>query len=113
VITIVIQDGDKMHITQNPRYISIYQAIEPFIADFGIKQIQIFGSYARGEENSNSDIDIIVDISKAIGIYQFIGLKQDLEASLHKKIDLFKPSTLEPLIKEQILAEAVTIYEQR
>ena len=102
-----------MLITQNPRYVPIYRAIEPFIAEFGIRQIRIFGSFAKGEEKPHSDIDIIVDISKPIGIYQFIGLKQDLETSLSRKIDLFKPNTIEPLLKDKILAEAVTIYEQR
>lgn len=101
-----------MLLTKDPRYVEIYKAIEPFIEDLGIKQIKVFGSYARGEENPKSDIDIIVDISKPIGIYQFIGMKQDISKSLNKKIDLFKPNNIEPLIKEKIMAEAVTIYDQ-
>jgi predicted nucleotidyltransferase len=99
-------------LTKDPRYVKIFKAIEPFIVEFGIKQIMVFGSYAKGNETIKSDIDIIVDISKSIGIYQFIGLKQDLAKSLNKKVDLFKPNNLEPIIKDKILAEAVTIYEQ-
>jgi len=102
-----------MLLTKDPRYVKIYNAIEPFIAEFGIKQIRIFGSYARGDENAKSDIDIIVDISNPIGIYQFIGLKQDIAKTLNKKIDLFKPNNIEPIIKDKIMAEAVTIYDQR
>ncbi|MDY0151917.1 MAG: nucleotidyltransferase family protein [Candidatus Cloacimonas sp.] len=102
-----------MMLTKDSRLKKVYKAIEPFIEEFGISQIRIFGSYARGEETPQSDIDIIVDIGKQIGIYQFIGLKQDIEATLNKNIDLFKPNTLEAFIKDQILAEAITIYEQR
>ncbi len=102
-----------MILTQNPQFIRIYQALEPHISVFGIKRIRIFGSYAKGKQRSNSDIDIILDIGKPIGIYEFIGLKQSLKKNLHKKIDLFEPDTIEPQLKDKILAEAITIYEQR
>lgn len=75
--------------------------------------VDVFGSFARGEESSNSDIDIIVDIINPIGKYQFIELKQCLEAILKKKVDLCKPITIEPLIKDKIMSEAITINEQR
>jgi len=101
-----------MLMTKDPRFIRLFKALEPYIPEFEIRQIRIFGSYARGTERKKSDIDIIVDIGKPIGIYQFIGLKQSLEKTLNKKIDLFEPNSIEPQLKDKIIAEAVTIYEQ-
>ncbi len=101
-----------MLLTQNPQFIKIYQALEPHIPVFEIKRIRVFGSYATGRQKTNSDIDIIVDIGKSFGIYEFVGLKQSLKKTLHKKIDLFEPDSIEPQLKDKIMAEAITIYEQ-
>ena len=100
-----------MLITQNPRFKLIYEALKPYIEEYGIRKIAVFGSYARGENRDGSDIDILVDMTKQFGIYKFIGLKQLLEERLGKRIDLVETQCLEPLIKDDILADAVTIYE--
>lgn len=102
-----------MLMTANPRFKLIYEALKPYIDEYGIRKIAVFGSYAKGEENANSDIDIIVDMTKQFGIFKFIGLKQSLEEKIGKSIDLVESQCLEPLIKDSILAEAFTIYEQR
>jgi predicted nucleotidyltransferase len=102
-----------MLLTKEPRFLKIYKAIEPHISDLQISRIRLFGSYAKGSENDNSDIDIIVDIQKPIGIYKFIAFKQNLETALKRKIDLFEPDSLEPLLRDSIISEAKTIYEQR
>ena len=102
-----------MLITQNPRLKLIYTALKPYIEEFGISKIAVFGSYARGEDKPDSDIDIIVNMSNHFGIYKFIGLKQSLEDKLGKRVDLVEPQCLEPLIKDEVLSQAITIYEQR
>jgi predicted nucleotidyltransferase len=102
-----------MLITQNPRFKLIYTALKPYIAEFGISKIAVFGSYAKGEDKPDSDIDIIVDMTNNFGIYKFIGLKQSLEETLGKRVDLVEPQCIEPLIKDDVLAQAITIYEQR
>jgi predicted nucleotidyltransferase len=102
-----------MLVTQNTRFTRIYDAFRPFLEEYGIRKISVFGSYAKGTDSTESDIDLLVDISKQFGIYKFIQLKQNLEASLGKQIDLVETQCLEPLIKDTILSEAITIYEQR
>ena len=49
----------------------------------------IFGSYARGEQKKNSDIDILIQPPKGIG-FEFVGIKLELEAKLGKKVDLLR-----------------------
>ncbi|MDD2229734.1 MAG: nucleotidyltransferase family protein [Candidatus Cloacimonetes bacterium] len=99
--------------TANPRFKLIYEAFKPFIDEYGIRNIAVFGSYANGTEKAGSDIDIIVEMSKQFGLFKYIGLKQDIEKQLGMAIDLVERQCLEPLLKDSILASAVTIYEQR
>jgi predicted nucleotidyltransferase len=99
--------------TANPRLKLIYEALKPFIEEYGIRKIAVFGSYANGTEQAGSDIDIIVEMSKQFGMFKFIGLKQDLEKTLGNPVDLVESQCLEPLLKDSILTSAVTIYEQR
>ncbi|MCG9880148.1 MAG: nucleotidyltransferase family protein [Bacteroidia bacterium] len=54
---------------------------------YGVNNLAIFGSYGRGQQTKNSDIDILVDFNTPIGI-EFIDLANELENILHLKVDL-------------------------
>lgn len=70
----------------------------------------IFGSYSRGEQKKDSDIDIAVKIdNKNFSLLDFIRLKFRLEDALKKKIDLVEYSAIKPLIKNNILNEEIRI----
>lgn len=70
----------------------------------------IFGSYARGEEKKNSDIDILVEIgAEKFSLLDFSGLKIELEEELNKKVDLVEYCVINSRVKEQILNEEVKI----
>ena len=69
-----------------------------------VKRIGIFGSYARGEQKKESDVDIIVEFTSPVG-FKFIELKLYLEEILDKKVDLVTPNALKPQIKESVLKE--------
>jgi len=75
-----------------------------------IERAGIFGSYSRGEQKENSDIDIVVEINdKEMSLIGFIALKMKLEDILGKKVDLVEYSVIKPLIKDRILNEEVRI----
>jgi len=75
-----------------------------------VSKAGIFGSYSRGEQKQNSDIDIVIQIEdKNMSLLGFIGLKLKLEEILRKKVDLVEYSALRPLIKTRILNEEVSI----
>jgi len=101
-----------MLVTKDPRFKSIYSAVKPYLKEYGISRIAVFGSYAKGENTQDSDIDLLVDIKKNYGILKFITLKQLIEKKLGKRVDLVEFQCLEPLIKDDILKQAITIYEQ-
>src|SRR3989344_782360 len=70
----------------------------------------IFGSYSRGEQNKNSDIDIVVEINdNNMSLLGFIRLSRLLEELLKRKVDLVEYSAIKPRIKERILKEEIRI----
>ena len=73
-----------------------------------IKKAGIFGSYAVGKNKKNSDIDIIVEPPKNIGL-RFVKIQFELENNLKKKVDLITYGSVHPLLKKRILDEEVRL----
>lgn len=71
----------------------------------------VFGSFARGEGDENSDIDLLVKFSKPIG-WKFYGIAEDLEVALGKKVDLATERMLNKYIRESVLRDVKMIYEE-
>ena len=65
----------------------IKRKVVPILRHYGIQKAGIFGSYARGEAKKNSDIDILIQPPRGMGL-EFIGVKLELEKKLNKKVDL-------------------------
>ncbi|HOV13430.1 MAG TPA: nucleotidyltransferase family protein [Spirochaetota bacterium] len=79
---------------------------DKIIDEYKIKSIGIFGSYARGEQNDKSDIDIVVEFSSPVGI-EFVHLKEYLSELLETEVDLttsdaIKPNRI-PYVKKDII----------
>ena len=75
-----------------------------------IKRAGIFGSYARGEQKKNSDIDIAVKIDdKNMSLLGFIRIMQALEEELKRRVDLVEYKAIKPRLKEKILNEEIKI----
>ncbi len=74
---------------------------------FKVKSIAIFGSYAREEQTEKSDIDMLVEFEAPVGFFKFIELEDYLSEKIGVKVDLVTPDALKPLIKSQIMEEAV------
>jgi uncharacterized protein len=73
----------------------------------GVKSLAIFGSVARGDDRSDSDVDVLVEFDRRVGLLAFVGLKLDLERLLQRPVDLVTPSGLKSWMRESILKEAV------
>jgi len=83
--------------------------IIPILKKNHIVRAGIFGSYARGETKKRSDVDILVEIDKKTGLFDFVGIKLELEEKLGKKVDLLTYKSIHPYIKKSILANEVRI----
>ena len=73
--------------------------------EYCIKQIGVFGSYLRGDERHDSDIDILVDFEKPVDLFRFLDLEERLSELSGKKVDLVSKNALKPYIGRQILNE--------
>ncbi|MCK5058320.1 MAG: nucleotidyltransferase family protein [Candidatus Aminicenantes bacterium] len=76
---------------------------------YQVKQIGIFGSYVRGEQDKTSDLDVLVEFDKRIGFFKFLELEEYLQQLLHIKVDLVSRKALKPRIGQHILHEVVIL----
>ncbi|VVB60890.1 Nucleotidyltransferase domain protein [uncultured archaeon] len=74
---------------------------------FKVKEIGVFGSYVRGEQQKQSDVDILVEFYEPVGLFKFIELEDYLEKLLKIKVDVVSKKALKPHIGEHILREVV------
>jgi hypothetical protein len=74
----------------------------------GVSRLAIFGSFARGEERPDSDVDILVDFNVPVSIFKFLDVKERLETLLGRSVDLVTRDALKPQLRDRILAEAVS-----
>lgn len=76
---------------------------------FKVETIDIFGSYARGEQTEKSDLDILVTYSEMVDLLLVAGLRRYLRRKLHMKVDVISKEFINKYIKEQVLEEAVPV----
>jgi hypothetical protein len=82
----------------------------PIIKDkYGVKTIGIFGSYVREEQDENSDLDLLIQFEKPIGLFKFIALEDYLTEKVGIKVELVTEDALKPLIKPQVMKEVVYV----
>jgi hypothetical protein len=72
---------------------------------YGVKRLGLFGSHVRERQRKKSDIDLLVSFNHEIDLFDFLDLRDFLEARLHHKVDLIMESALKPAIGRHILAE--------
>ncbi len=84
--------------------------IHPILKAHDVKRASLFGSFARGDEARESDIDIIIEFNGTKSLFDLVRLKFDLEEQLARSVDVLTYDSLNPLIKQSILAEQVVIY---
>jgi hypothetical protein len=95
-----------------PTFDEIRDRIGPYINEYGIRKVGVFGSYARQQANESSDIDLLFDFQKTFGLIGLSRLKLCLEESLGKHVDILEFSSIDPLIRDNVLKDTVLIYEQ-
>jgi uncharacterized protein len=75
----------------------------------GARNVRVFGSVARRENNSESDVDFLVDLEPGRDLFDLGGLLGDLKELLGGPVDLVESGCLHAYIKERVLAEAVAL----
>jgi uncharacterized protein len=89
---------------------NVREKILPVLTRYHVKKASLFGSFARGNMEKNSDIDILVELSDDSSLFDFIDLKNELEDTVGRKVDLVEYGTIKKSLRSRILSEQVSIY---
>ena len=76
---------------------------------YGIRNIRVFGSYARGAAGPQSDLDLLVEYVPGRSGFAFVEFCEQVEELLGRKVDVVTENSLHPLIREKILAQATPL----
>jgi len=86
----------------------LQQHKEELFKRYPLKSMALFGSYSRGEETSESDVDLLVELNGPIGI-RFLNLNYEIENLLHKKVDLVSKRGVKPLYLASIEPDLIYV----
>lgn len=76
----------------------------------GVAHAAVFGSVARGEATAASDVDVLVDLERPIGVYAFAGIGLFLGDLLGTSVDVANRKTIKPRLRDTILRDAVQVF---
>ena len=97
----------------NPTVLTLKQIktiIMPILAKHHIYEVYLFGSYARGEANNNSDVDIYCEKGDIKSLLNHVALKNELEAALNKEVDvIFIGSIMDEFFKQQMREDLIKL----
>jgi uncharacterized protein len=78
---------------------------------FKPSKIGIFGSYSRGENTEESDIDILYSFDSKYSLFDLVGLQMELQNKLQREVDLVEFTAIHPRLEARILKDAKIVYE--
>jgi predicted nucleotidyltransferase len=76
---------------------------------YGVYDVRVFGSVARGDSNERSDIDLLVKVRPGRSLFDVGGFLMDVQDLLGCKVDVLTDDSLKPRIRERVLREAVAV----
>ena len=89
----------------------ITQIIEPIAKRYGVISVWLFGSYARGEATSESDIDLLIDHGKIRNLFELTAFRLDCEDALGKSVDIVTMDALTPRLSASIQKDEVMLFD--
>ncbi len=100
----------------NTRLADLRTKVEPLLKPYA-RRISVFGSYARGEATSQSDVDLLLALKPAekrppLGLFTVIRLERELEQKLGRAVDLVTEEGLSPRIRSNVEIDKVVLYEE-
>jgi len=92
----------------------IKKKVLPVVKRYEVQKAAIFGSFVRGEQRDDSDIDILVEFKDRENktLLDLIGLELELQEVLNRKVEVLTYRSIHPLLKDYILKEQEVFYEE-
>lgn len=85
--------------------------VTSLLGKYGASSIGIFGSYARGEERPDSDLDVLVSFRDRKSLLTLVRIERELSELLGIKVDLLTEQSISPYLIDRIKAEMKVIYQ--
>lgn len=102
------QDATSTKRTKLDQIKTILKAEKPRLAqEYGVSKVGFFGSFVFGDFNNNSDIDILAEFYRPVGLFRFMALENHLSQVLGRKVDLVSKDGLKSYLKNDILHSTV------
>ena len=89
--------------------IDLRKQITDILRNYPVSKAAIFGSFAKGEENRLSDIDILIESSGPISLFQILNIEKDIKNATKRKVDIVEYSAIKPSIRKSVLKDAIRI----
>lgn len=90
----------------------LYNEIVEFLKSKGATKVAVFGSYVRDEETPKSDIDVIIDFKKhSMGLFEFVGIQQELSEKIGIKVDLLTEEGISPYLIKNVRKEMKVLFQ--
>lgn len=89
------------------RVLEILQGHREELAEFGVRHLFVYGSVARGDETPESDVDLLVEFDRPVGLFHFVRLRDLLAELLGRDVDLVSLDALDESDRRSVLGEAV------
>jgi len=87
--------------------LEVLRAHRETLDEFGVARLLLFGSCARGDAGADSDVDLLVEFRRPVGLFEFVRLRRQLAEIVGQRVDLVTPAALTPQLRDRILHEAV------
>ncbi len=92
------------------RVLALLNSHRDRLDEFAVKALFLFGSVARGEATPESDVDLLVEFDRPVGLFTLLKLQSYLEELLGCSVDLGTPNSLRPHLRETVLKEAIRAF---
>ncbi len=101
---------DKLELLTRDAILQILREHQPALTErYGVQSLAIFGSVARDEATEASDVDLLVEFSRPVGLFDLFALQDELEAILGRPVDVGTQASLKPRVRERVLEEVVYV----
>lgn len=88
------------------------KAIMPIARKYEVSKVYLFGSYARGENRDDSDIDLRIDKGRLKGLFALAGFYTEVKETLNKEVDVLTTGSLDEDFLNEIKKEEILLYEE-
>ncbi len=90
----------------------IKEAVEPIAYNYGVKKMYLFGSYAKGMADEESDIDLLIEKGKPMSLLKLSGMRQKVQEALNLSVDLVTTTGIEESFRKEIAGTEILLYEE-